>query len=153
MLISQLPSLETQPVSKWTWWFSTLLPCTCMFWFVVKLTLICYRKRDIVAKLCTLMPAGKRSFWESLYTLHAVFFLFIRNSNYFQAASFLIFRDFEPASFLISFLNSLSQFWDVILCWLKNHRLVWVTNLLGFIDVFLVFFLLLTGEWKFIIIF
>ena len=51
--------------------------------------------------------------WElgnraEIIVIHAVFF--IRNSNFFQAASFLIFRDFEPASFLISFLNSLSQF-------------------------------------------
>ena len=50
--------------------------------------------------------------------IHSVFF--IRNSNFFQAASFLIFNDFEPGSFLISFLNSLDPGFEM--CWLKNHR-------------------------------
>ena len=74
-------------------------------------------------------------------------FFIIRNSIFFQAASFLIFRDFEPASFLISFLNSLTQFRDVILCRLKSHILVRVTSLLGFSsDFFSTLFLPRSGK-------
>ena len=68
--------------------------------------------------------------------IHAVFF--IRNSNFFQAASFLIFREFEPASFLISFLNSLPSF-EMLYC----DRLVRVILLVYWaLLMFLVFFII-----------
>ena len=43
---------------------------------------------------------------KCVYNYQYTQFFLIRNSNFFQAASFLIFRDFEPASFLISFIKS-----------------------------------------------
>ena len=59
--------------------------------------------------------------------LHAVFFII--KVKIFLGYQFHNFHDFDPRSFLISFLNSLS-YPSFELCWLKRHRLVWVTSLL-----------------------
>ena len=79
-------------------------------------------------------PAIQGTVFQSRDTHHP-----IRNSIFFQAASFLIFHDFGPRRFLISFLNSFEM------CWLKSHIID--SRSYQFIGLYLMFlvFLLLTA--------
>ena len=101
-------------ILNFNWLALVCTPFTSYNFTIIKLLLkkwkLCYTLLAHASHICVFDIYLCRTYIVMLYTQ----FLFIRNSNFFQAASFLIFHDFEPGSFLISFLNSLSQFSDVL---------------------------------------